>query len=139
MYRQGGSAKIEYTCPECGAPATAYISECGYRSSASHVCSAKRGYAVEEDGGRIEGEYRAAVLEQSGTWQLWVSIDGATRLNAMRVLRSVLHWPVGRVSSVTAISPALAWEGTAGEAFWFASAFEKAGVAVEVRRIKGVA
>ena len=139
MHRGGGFARIEYACPDCGAPATAHIGEHGYRWSASHVCSAKCGYAVEADGGRIEGPYRTAVLKQSGTWQLWVSITAATRLNAMRVFRDVLHWPVARVSSETAVSSALAWEGTAGEASWFANEFEKAGVAVEVRRLGGEA
>jgi hypothetical protein len=84
-YQDGTTAKIAYRCPECGALATAHISDCGYRWSAAHLCSARCGYAIEEDGRRIAGRHRAAVLEQLGTWQLWVLID-AIAINAIKGL-----------------------------------------------------
>jgi hypothetical protein len=132
---KSGYATIEYVCPQCGAVATEHISELGYRYSAGHGCSAKCGYAMEEDGRQLEGPRREAVLEQSGTWELWISLTAATRLNAMRVFREILHWPVSRVSSETRVSPVMVWKGTAGEVSWFGSEFDKAGVTTEIRRV----
>ena len=89
---------------------------------------------MEEDGvGRIDGQYREAVLQQSGTWQLWLLLYPKTRVRAMHVLRETLGLPLAEVAKRTSKSPALAWEGTRGEASWFGREFEQAGVAVEIR------
>lgn len=138
MHYRNGTAELEVRCPQCGASAVVHIIDSGFRWSASRCCTLRCGFALEEDGGpRIDGPYRTAVLQQSGTWQLWVPITAVNRMDAMRVFRDVLKWSVGRVSEQSAASPVLAWEGTAGETSWFAGEFEKIGVAVDIRPSPG--
>lgn len=94
------------------------------------------GAREEIDGLPDDGPIRAAILAQSGRWQLFAATTSSRRREAIAALRG-LGWSVDRLRDVPAEGETLVGDGTYGECNAAARRLEEAGVGIRFAHVSG--
>ncbi|GIE78049.1 hypothetical protein Aph02nite_39990 [Actinoplanes philippinensis] len=124
------SAVVPFDCDDCAGGATfeEMIVDGRLHWSALHVCPAASIQACGRD--ETPSEWRAALLEQCGTYRL--RIGAASRIAVMKVVRERRGTPLSEISGVVELLQGAGLTGTEMELRLLAAQFAEAGVPTSV-------